>query len=104
MIHADEDLAGVFLALSDPLRLRLLALLPQAEAPKPICVCDLAKKLGISQPNASHHLKILRSARLIHCRREGGFSYYHVIPESIQDAMVALASRFLHVQISHRVP
>ena len=45
-MQTKEELAGVFGALADPLRLRLLEILPKAESPEPICVCDLAKKLG----------------------------------------------------------
>ena len=83
-MQTKEELADVFSALADPLRLRLLEILPKAESPEPICVCDLAKKLGVSQPNASHHLKILRSAGLIRCHKAGGFSYYQVDPERVK--------------------
>ena len=83
----EEELAGVFHALSDPLRLRLLDLLPKSETLKPICVCDLAKRLGVSQPNVSHHLKILRSAGLVHCRKREGFSFYQVDPEGVEAAL-----------------
>ena len=79
-----EELAGIFHALSDPLRMRLLDMLPKAETPRPICVCDLARKLGVSQPNVSHHLKILKSAGLIHCIKSGGFSYYRVDPDRVR--------------------
>jgi ArsR family transcriptional regulator len=84
----------VFQALSDPLRLRLLALLPSHDTSEPISVCNLAKRAGISQPNASHHLKILRSAGLIRCHKEGGCSYYVVDPERVEGALRDVAERF----------
>ena len=80
----------MFNALSDPLRLRLLEMLPKSETPEPICVCDLAKKMGVSQPNASHHLMVLRSAGLIRCHKQGGFSYYQVDPEQLKAALDAV--------------
>ncbi len=90
-----EELAGVFQALSDPLRLRLLALLPTEDDSGPISVCNLAKRLGISQPNASHHLKILRSAGVIRCHKSGGCSYYVVDPARIQAVAKDFGSRLV---------
>ena len=88
-----EELAAVFQALSDPLRLRLLEMLPTEETSVPISVCNLAKRMDISQPNASHHLKILRSAGLIDCTKSGGCSYYIVDPARLQEAGKALGAR-----------
>ncbi|MGQ9629667.1 MAG: ArsR/SmtB family transcription factor [bacterium] len=83
-----EELANVFKALSDPLRLKILKLLPKmGEKEKEICVCELASKLGISQPNVSHHLGILKSAGLVRCEKSGGFSYYIVDLEKAQEAL-----------------
>ncbi len=94
-MNHDEELAGVFQALADPLRLRFLEMLPRAETPEPISVCDLAKRLGISQPNASHHLKILRSAGLIRCHRCGGCSYYRVDPERVKQILELMEARLV---------
>jgi len=90
-----ESLADVLQALSDPVRLRLMRMLPCDEAPREICVCDLAKRLGVSQPNASHHLKVLRSAGLIRCQRRGGFAFYHVDREVLQGTLSHLDSQLL---------
>ena len=90
-----ESLADVLQALSDPVRLRLMRMLPCGEAPCEICVCDLAERLGVSQPNASHHLKVLRSAGLIRCQRRGGFAFYHVDREVLQGTLSHLDSQLL---------
>ena len=63
-----EDLAQVFAALSDPVRLRLLSLVAQAGE---ICSCDLQDPLGKAQPTISHHTKVLAEAGLLE-RREAG--------------------------------
>ena len=56
--------------LADPVRLRILYLLPD----EPNCehgnnVSNLAQKLEIPQPTISHHLKILRSAQFVEYRK-----------------------------------
>ena len=63
------DLAQVFAALSDPVRLRLLSLVAQAGE---ICSCDLQDPLGKAQPTISHHTKVLAEAGLIAGRSAGG--------------------------------
>lgn len=73
-----ESVARVFKALSDPLRLELLRILPKEADKRDICVCDLALRLKVSQPNVSHHLGILREAGLVRVERCGGYSYYYV--------------------------
>jgi len=93
-----ESLADVLQALSDPVRLRLMRLLPCADAPREICVCDLAERLGVSQPNASHHLKVLRSVGLIRCQRRGGFAFYHVDRKMLQNTLSLLDSQLLSRQ------
>ncbi len=73
-----EDMALAFKALSDPLRLKLLKLLTKQNQCKEFCVSGLAEELDISQPNVSHHLKLLKSAGLIKCDKRDGYSYYVV--------------------------
>ena len=55
--------AEVFKALADPGRVKIVNLL--ANAPGPVCVCDLTPELGLSQPTVSFHLKKLVQAGLI---------------------------------------
>jgi ArsR family transcriptional regulator len=80
--HAIE-LATMFKALGDPVRLRLLSLIashPGGEA----CVCEISGTFDVSQPTISHHLKLLRSAGLLNCERRGTWVYYWVIPSALQ--------------------
>lgn len=77
------DLAAMFKALGDPVRLRLLSLIashPGGQA----CVCEISTSFDVSQPTISHHLKQLRSAGLLDCERRGTWVYYWVIPEVLQ--------------------
>src|SRR5438552_8018107 len=57
------DLAKVFKALADPVRLRLFSLIASFAGGQ-ACVCDLTGEFDVSQPTISHHLKVLRDAGL----------------------------------------
>lgn len=74
------DLARVFKALGDPVRLRLLSLIA-SHAGGEACVCDLTDVFDLSGPTISHHLKVLREAGLIAGERRGTWVYYHVLPD-----------------------
>jgi ArsR family transcriptional regulator len=54
------SITGILKALSDPLRLKSLKLPSKQSKRKDLRVCALADQLGVSQPNLSHHLKILK--------------------------------------------
>ncbi len=84
------DYATMFKALSDPLRLRLLSMLPSSEERCTFCVCELAQKLGVSQPCLSHHLGILKTAGLVGFEKDGCSVFYFVD----QDRVVGRLDRF----------
>ncbi|MBC8094127.1 MAG: helix-turn-helix transcriptional regulator [Pseudonocardia sp.] len=77
------ELAGVFKAVGDPVRLRLLSLIA-AHSDGEACVCDLSGAFALSGPTISHHLKVLREAGLITGERRGTWIYYRVRPEALQ--------------------
>src|ERR1044071_1609536 len=67
---AAVELAKMFKALADPIRLRLLSLIA-SHAGGEACVCDLIGPFEVSQPTISHHLKVLREAGLVGSERRG---------------------------------
>ncbi|WP_030607783.1 ArsR/SmtB family transcription factor [Streptomyces achromogenes] len=85
------DLARVFKALGDPVRLRLLSMIA-SKAGGEVCVCDLTPAFDLSQPTISHHLKLLRQAGLIDCERRGTWVYYRLLPETT-DRLAGLLTR-----------
>ncbi|MFJ8505643.1 ArsR/SmtB family transcription factor [Streptomyces avermitilis] len=91
----DEDqaveLAKVFKALGDPVRLRLLSMIA-SRAGGEVCVCDLTPAFDLSQPTISHHLKLLRQAGLIDCERRGTWVYYWLVPE-MTDRLAGVLTR-----------
>ncbi|MFG3247393.1 ArsR/SmtB family transcription factor [Streptomyces sp. NPDC048187] len=85
------ELAKVFKALGDPVRLRLLSMIASRSGGE-VCVCDLTPAFDLSQPTISHHLKLLRQAGLIDCERRGTWVYYWLLPE-MTDRLAGLLSR-----------
>ena len=77
------ELARVFKAMGDPVRLRLLSLIASHEGGE-ACVCDLTGVFELSGPTISHHLKVLREAGLITGDRRGTWIFYRVQPEALR--------------------
>jgi DNA-binding transcriptional ArsR family regulator len=73
-------------ALANPHRLEILDLLAQGER----CVEDIATETGISIANASQHLGVLRTARMIEGRRDGLYIYYRLADPRVFRALSAL--------------
>jgi ArsR family transcriptional regulator len=86
-----ETLAGQFAALADPVRLRLVSLLSNAEGA--VCACDLVEPVGKSQPTVSHHLARLVAAGLVVSEKRGRNVWYAVVPAALEALRGALATR-----------
>ena len=72
-------LSELFQALADETRTKILYLLAAEE----LCVCDLAAILDLSLPAVSHHLRLLKTMRLVKYRREGKNVYYSLADEHV---------------------
>ena len=101
-------------ALADPTRLRILELLKKpgccsiditvignavgaatgkaSKRPSGMCVCDLQGPLGLTQPTITHHLKVLREAGLVECRKIGPWLYSQRNEEALQELGAAIAT------------
>lgn len=75
-----KAVADIFSALGEPTRLRIVTAL----AAEPLCVCDIAQIVGVSQSAVSHQLRVLRDLDLVRSRREGKRAVY-----SLSDGHVA---------------
>jgi ArsR family transcriptional regulator len=81
------DLARMFAALADPVRLRCLSLIA---AQGEVCSCDLEAPLDRSQPTISHHTKALADAGLIAGERRGRWTWWRIVPERLAELQAAL--------------
>ncbi|GLY49927.1 metalloregulator ArsR/SmtB family transcription factor [Lentzea sp. NBRC 102530] len=86
-----EEMALVFKALGDPVRLRLFSMIASGPSGE-VCVCDLTPAFDLSQPTISHHLKLLRQAGLVDSERRGTWVYYRARPETADRMAALLAS------------
>jgi ArsR family transcriptional regulator len=85
-------LSDRYAALGDPVRLRLLSLLANADDGA-VCVCDLTEPVGRSQGTVSHHLKVLSNAGLVTSEKRGRNMWYSVVPTALEALRSALVTR-----------
>lgn len=84
-------------ALSDPTRL----LMVYALADGPHNVTDLANELGVTQPTASRHLKIMRDRGLVSTVRQGTTVTYHLADHRLIEALDLLRT-VMRERLAHR--
>jgi ArsR family transcriptional regulator, arsenate/arsenite/antimonite-responsive transcriptional repressor len=70
-----DELAAVFAAIADPVRLRLLSVVATSGE---VCSCNLEEPLGKSQPTISHHTRVLAEAGLIVGEKRGRWTWWRV--------------------------
>ncbi len=75
------ELAALFAALRDPVRLRLLSIVASEGE---VCSCNLEGPLGKSQPTISHHTRVLADAGLIIGERRGRWMWWRVEPGTLE--------------------
>jgi DNA-binding transcriptional ArsR family regulator len=88
-----EELAETLKALGSPGRLRLLNELLSAQR----TVEDLAAAAELSLSATSHHLRLLRSLRLVRARRDGRHVRYRLHDHHIADLLAAVRHHHEHV-------
>lgn len=69
------EIADFFKTLGDPTRLKLIRLLLSYNN---LCVGMIAKKLKITQPAVSQHLRILKNKGIVEGKRMGYYVHYQV--------------------------
>ena len=78
-----ELTAGLFKALADPARVRIVNLLASTEN-HTVCVCELVEPLGLSQPTVSHHMKKLLDVGLVDREQRGKWAYFTLNAAAIE--------------------
>jgi ArsR family transcriptional regulator len=87
-----ENLLGIFKALSEETRLRIVKLLEHGE----LCVCDIVAALNMVQPKVSFHLAALKEAGFIKDRKQGKWTHYRLDDSDI-------FRRFLLLSVLERI-
>jgi DNA-binding transcriptional ArsR family regulator len=81
---------GVFKALSDPTRRRVLQLLRK----RPMTAGELSEHFAVSKPTMSAHFAALREANLVHAEKSGKSVIYHLRLSILEDALMGFAHTF----------
>lgn len=74
------QLADIFRLMGDASRLSIIVTCLRA----PISVGEIAARLGLSPSLVSHHLRLLRAARVLKAERRGKQMFYSVSDEHIE--------------------
>ena len=78
-----KDKVKVFKALADEHRLDILRKVKFEE----FCLGTIAKEFGLSPSVASHHLKSLEEAGLVHKRKNGRYVVFKINKERFRDLL-----------------
>ncbi|MDE5917043.1 MAG: metalloregulator ArsR/SmtB family transcription factor [Oscillospiraceae bacterium] len=73
------DLAELFKIFGDSTRIKILYSLFNTE----LCVCDMAQLLNVSQTAVSHQLRLLKTNKLVKCRKEGKNVFYSLADDHV---------------------
>jgi len=100
MKTAGLDLVSACKALGDPTRMKILDLLKArgrtccelvARDERGLCACDIERAVGLSQAAVSHHMGLLRRARLVVAEKRGRWIFYSRNDEAIAALAAQLA-------------
>ena len=86
-----SEMAEMFLLMGDPTRLRIIL----SCLPAPSSFGEIARRPDVASSLVSHHLRLLRAARVMRGRRQGKQIHYGVADDRI--------SRFLIDMLDHAV-
>ncbi len=82
-----SDLADIFKALADPVRLKLVSIIAAAGEG---CACDFPAATGKSQPTVSHHLKQLVAAGILDREQRGKWAWFTINDDRLAQIRAAL--------------
>lgn len=84
--HPESAHNGVFKALADPTRRRILRLLREGE----LSAGEIASHFDMSAPSVSHHLALLSNADMVRVRRDGAKLIYSIDTTVVEDLMTMM--------------
>ena len=87
-----KEFVKVMKAISDPNRVKLLKILQN----KMMCVCEIQAAIGVAQPTASKHLKILENAGLVDHEKDGLWVNYYLTDGSSSPYAASILGNLKH--------
>ena len=83
VVRSSDALAGLFAALGDPTRLRLVAVLCAGGA---FSIAELTANTAITRQAVTRHLQVLAEAGVVHDVRQGRERLWQLEPARIEEA------------------
>jgi DNA-binding transcriptional ArsR family regulator len=74
---------SVFKALNDPTRRQILEMLQE----KDLTAGEIAEQFDMSWPSISHHLDLLKQAKLVMAEKDGQYIYYSLNTTVVDDIL-----------------
>ena len=91
------QIAETFQLLSDMSRLSIVLTCHE----KASSVGNISEKLGLSQSLVSHHLRLLRAAKILDNKRDGKQVYYKLADACVKDVLTIMAGHVLNHNEDH---
>jgi len=83
-----EKITKLFMAIGEPIRIQIIFLLEE-----PLNVTQITNRFKISRPAISHHLKVLKEAKVVQNKKVGQEVYYSINKKYIIDELRNLADK-----------
>ena len=80
MQQPKETILELLNALNDPTRQEVIFIFQKQ---RELCVGDIAKQFRLSRPTISHHLNLMKRAKLLNSRKDGKEIYYSFNKEHV---------------------
>jgi ArsR family transcriptional regulator len=91
------ELADVFRLIGDASRLKIIL----ACTAKPLCVSDIAEQTALSASLVSHHLRLLRAARMVKADRDGRQVFYSVADNHVRRVVTDMKAHLTEAHHDH---
>lgn len=86
------EMADTFSLLSDPSRLSIVLACAEAEH----SVGEIAERLGLSSSLVSHHLRLLKAARILSARRDGKHIFYTLEDDCVRNVLKIMSTHIFN--------
>lgn len=90
-----DRVSGCLRTIGHPDRLRMIAMLLHED----LAVGELVRRVGLSQPTVSGHLRLLQSRGMLTSKRDGRRILYHVASPALPDICRCIRDHFGSCQV-----
>ncbi|MEJ5258416.1 MAG: metalloregulator ArsR/SmtB family transcription factor [Fervidobacterium sp.] len=96
MVENLEKYAETLKVIAHPIRLQILMMLKDNEK---LCVCEMLPRIGISQPNLSQHLSMMRLSGLVETEKKGNMVFYKLSDNRFLKEFLDLIDKYINAEV-----